>query len=98
MPKTTTEERDDDILDLDEAIAFLKTTKPTIYRWLSSGKLQGFKAGKKWRFYRGDLRKFLEFEEPSAAGIDLEEVEAAIKTLDERIARAIAAREKGASK
>ena len=82
------EERDDDVLDLDEAVAFLKTTKPTMYRWIALGKVQGFKAGRQWRFYHRDLRKFLEYEEPTAAGIDMEAVRAAIKLLDERIARA----------
>ena len=86
-------ERDDDVLDLDDAVAFLKTTKPTMYRWIALGKVQGFKAGRQWRFYRRDLRKFLEYEEPMAAGIDMEAVRAAIKLLDERIARAKKAQE-----
>ena len=89
-------ERDDDILDMDQAVAFLKTTKPTLYRWINQGKVQGFKAGRQWRFYRRDLRKFLEYDDPTAAGIDLDAVRDAIEALDERIARARAAREKGA--
>jgi excisionase family DNA binding protein len=91
-------DRDDDVLDMDEAVAFLKTTKPTLYRWIGLGKVQGFKAGRQWRFYRRDLRKFLEYEDPTAAGIDLDAVCAAIKLLDERIARAKAAQKKGAKK
>ena len=93
-PKTrrTVAERDEDVLDMDEAIAFLKTTKPTLYRWINQGKVQGFKAGRQWRFYRRDLRKFLEYDDPTAAGIDLEAVRAAIRTLDERISRAHRAR------
>jgi len=106
MPKTPAKqpkgppgpERDDDVLDLDEAVAFLKTTKPTMYRWIGLGKVQGFKAGRQWRFYRRDLRKFLEYEEPMAAGIDLEAVRSAIKLLDERIAKAHKAKPKGAKK
>jgi excisionase family DNA binding protein len=86
------EERDDDVLDMDEAVAFLKTTKPTLYRWINQGKVQGFKAGRQWRFYRRDLRKFLEYDDPIAAGIDLDAVRGAIRTLDDRIARARAAR------
>ncbi|UCH33533.1 MAG: helix-turn-helix domain-containing protein [Armatimonadota bacterium] len=80
--------RDDDVLDMDQAVAFLKTTKPTLYRWINQGKVQGFKAGRQWRFYRRDLRKFLEYEDPTAAGIDLDAVRAAMKLLDKRIARA----------
>ena len=92
------EGRDDDVLNLDQAVAFLKTTKPTLYRWLAQGKVQGFKAGRQWRFYRRDLRKFLEYEDPTAAGIDLDAVRAAIALLDKRIARAKSAREKEAKK
>ncbi|HUT75080.1 MAG TPA: helix-turn-helix domain-containing protein [Armatimonadota bacterium] len=92
-PGPPTEERDDDVLDMDEAVAFLKTTKPTLYRWINQGKVQGFKAGRQWRFYRRDLRKFLEYDDPTAAGIDLDAVRDAIGVLEERIARARAARE-----
>lgn len=92
------QERDDDVLDMDEAVAFLKTTKPTLYRWIRLGKVQGFKAGRQWRFYRRDLRKFLEYEDPAAVGIDLDAVRAAIKILDKRIARAKSVRKKGAKK
>jgi excisionase family DNA binding protein len=88
-------ERNDDILDMDEAVAFLKTTKPTMYRWIALGKVQGFKAGRQWRFYRRDLRKFLEYEDPTAVGIDLEAVRAAIRILDKRIAKAKPASKKG---
>lgn len=88
-------ERDDDVLDMDGAVAYLKTTKPTLYRWINQGKVQGFKAGRQWRFYRRDLRKFLEYDDPTVVGIDLEAVRAAIALLDERIARAKAPRGKG---
>ena len=91
-PGPPSEERDDDVLDMDEAVAFLKTTKPTLYRWINQGKVQGFKAGRQWRFYRRDLRKFLEYDDPTAAGIDLDAVRDAIAVLEERIARAQAAR------
>jgi len=91
-------EHDDDVLDMDQAVAHLKTTKPTMYRWIAQGKIQGFKAGRQWRFYRRDLRKFLEYEDPTAVGIDLDAVRAAIKILDQRIARARAARKKGAKR
>lgn len=90
--------RDDDILDMDQAVIYLKTTKPTLYRWINQGKIRGFKAGRQWRFYRRDLRKFLEYDDPTAAGIDLAAVRAAIDVLDKRIARARRVREKGAGK
>ncbi len=92
------QERGEDVLDFDEAVAFLKTTKPTMYRWISQRKVQGFKAGRQWRFYRRDLRKFLEYDDPTAAGIDLEAVRGAIKLLDKRIAGARKAHKKGAKR
>jgi len=49
-----------EILDADEAISFLKTSRPTFYRWLKAGRIQGFKAGKQWRFYKKDLVSFME--------------------------------------
>ena len=50
----------EDILNLNEAAKFLKTSKPTFYRWLAQGKVKGFKMGRKWRFYKSDLLNFME--------------------------------------
>jgi len=47
-----------------EAIARLKTTRPTFYRWLRSGKLQGMKVGRQWRFDRAEIERFLRGEAP----------------------------------
>jgi len=49
-----------DILNFEEATAFLKTSKPTFYRWLHEGKVKGFKVGREWRFYKSDLITFIE--------------------------------------
>ena len=57
---------EDEVLDLTAAAAFLKVSKPTFYRWLAQGTIKGFKAGTQWRFYRRDLQRFLETEEPAA--------------------------------
>jgi general secretion pathway protein E len=53
-----------DLLEMDDAIALLKTTRPTFYRWLRAGKLKGMKVGREWRFYRADIERFLKGEEP----------------------------------
>jgi excisionase family DNA binding protein len=68
----------DEVLDLKAAADFLKVSKPTFYRWLAQGKLKGFKAGQQWRFYRRDLEKFLESEEPVAIPTGAAEVEQAV--------------------
>lgn len=55
---------DGGLVDMDEAIAMLKTTRPTFYRWLRSGKIRGAKAGRQWRFRRDDIQRFLAGDEP----------------------------------
>jgi excisionase family DNA binding protein len=37
----------------------LKTSRSTVYRWLRTGDLKSFKAGKLWRVTREDLESFL---------------------------------------
>ena len=53
-----------ELLDMAEAIRILKTTRPTFYRWLRSGKIKGMKIGRQWRFYREDIERFLKGEAP----------------------------------
>lgn len=53
-----------EIIAMDEAIKLLKTTRPTFYRWLRSGRFKGMKAGRQWRFYRRDIESFLKGQEP----------------------------------
>jgi type IV pilus assembly protein PilB len=53
-----------EVIGMDEAIALLKTTRPTFYRWLRAGKIKGMKAGRQWRFYRSEVDRFLKGEEP----------------------------------
>lgn len=52
------------LLSMEEAIDLLKTTRPTFYRWLRSGRIQGLKVGRQWRFYAADLERFLKGEGP----------------------------------
>ncbi|NUN05819.1 MAG: helix-turn-helix domain-containing protein [Bdellovibrio sp.] len=42
-------------LDFDQAVAFLKTTPSTLYKWLQAGKVPGYKLGRQWRFLKGEL-------------------------------------------
>jgi len=60
--KKTTQTPGADLLSMDEAIARLKTTRPTFYRWLKTGKLKGMKVGRQWRFYAKDIEGFLKGE------------------------------------
>ena len=49
----------DEILTIDEVAAYLKTSKRTVYRLASSGKLPAFKLGGTWRFRKGDLNQWI---------------------------------------
>jgi excisionase family DNA binding protein len=60
----STKSRDEDLLTMDQAIARLKTTRPTFYRWLRAGKIKGMKVGRQWRFRPLDIDAFLSGEEP----------------------------------
>lgn len=43
------------LLSLEEAIRFLNTSKPTLYRLLKQGDIKAMKAGRQWRFRKEDL-------------------------------------------
>lgn len=55
---------DEVLLSMDEAIEKLRTTRPTFYRWLRSGRIKGHKVGRQWRFYPADIARFLQGESP----------------------------------
>jgi excisionase family DNA binding protein len=59
-----TETSEQNLLSMDEAIEVLKTTRPTFYRWLRSGRIKGMKVGRQWRFYADDLERFIKGEGP----------------------------------
>ncbi|MEK7395520.1 MAG: ATPase, T2SS/T4P/T4SS family [Candidatus Poribacteria bacterium] len=62
--KNSQKDEKDEIVDMNEAIKLLNTTRPTFYRWLRSGKIKGMKVGRQWRFYRSEIERFLKGEEP----------------------------------
>jgi excisionase family DNA binding protein len=53
-----------DLLRMEEAIAILKTTRPTFYRWLRANKIKAYKVGRQWRFLKDDLERFLKGRQP----------------------------------
>src|SRR5579871_4245977 len=50
----------EELLTLEEAVQFLGTSKPTLYRWLAQGEVKGLKVGKQWRFRRADLVAYVQ--------------------------------------
>ncbi|MCK4626086.1 MAG: Flp pilus assembly complex ATPase component TadA [Phycisphaerae bacterium] len=76
-------EQADDLLNMDQAIAMLKTSRPTFYRWLRAGKIKSMKVGRQWRFYRADIERFLKGQEPK---IELPtDIGPLVKSLDDRL-------------
>jgi general secretion pathway protein E len=72
-----------DLLDMDQAISALATTRPTFYRWLRAGTVKGVKIGRQWRFRREDIERFLRGEGPR---VDLPaDIRPLITTLRERL-------------
>ena len=53
-----------ELVEMDEAIRLLKSSRPTFYRWVRSGKITGMKVGRQWRFYKEDIERFLKGEAP----------------------------------
>ncbi|MFC1626845.1 helix-turn-helix domain-containing protein [Patescibacteria group bacterium] len=45
---------------IEEVAKMLKVVYLTVYRWIQSGKLNAFKAGKQYRIKKLDLDKFME--------------------------------------
>jgi type IV pilus assembly protein PilB len=55
------------LLDMNQAAALLKTSRPTFFRWVRAGKIRGAKAGRQWRFTREELDRFLKGQAPVVA-------------------------------
>jgi excisionase family DNA binding protein len=59
----------DSPLTTDEAIEYLKISKPTFLKYIRQGRIRAVKAGKGWRILQSELNRFLkgekDFEEAS---------------------------------
>ena len=49
----------DSVLTTDEAIEYLKISKPTFLKYIRVGRIRGIKAGKGWRILQSELYRFL---------------------------------------
>ena len=64
--KLTTNERNsmalmetDSVLTTDDAIEYLKISKPTFLKYVRHGRIRAVKAGKGWRVLQSELYRFL---------------------------------------
>jgi excisionase family DNA binding protein len=54
------QETSEELLTLEEAVKFLGTSKPTLYRLLGLDEIKGLKVGRQWRFRKADLVAYME--------------------------------------
>ena len=52
----------DVVLTTDEAIKYLKISKPTFLKYIRLGRIKAIKAGKGWRILQSELTRFLRGE------------------------------------
>lgn len=52
----------DEVLTTDEAIRYLKISKPTFLKYIRIGKINAIKAGSGWRVLHSELYRFLKGE------------------------------------
>jgi excisionase family DNA binding protein len=52
----------DVVLTTDEAIEYLKISKPTFLKYIRLGRIRAIKAGKGWRILQSELIRFLRGE------------------------------------
>ena len=60
--------RKDTVLTTDEAIEYLKISKPTFLKYVHLGRIKAIKAGKGWRILQSELNRFLRGEVAPANG------------------------------
>ena len=53
------EMKDDVVLTSDEAMKYLKVSKPTLLKHVHLGKIKAIKVGRGWRFLQSELYYFL---------------------------------------
>ena len=49
-----------EILTVQEVCEYLRIAKPTLYRYVRSGELPGFKMGKMWKFHRETIDQWVQ--------------------------------------
>jgi excisionase family DNA binding protein len=52
----------DEVLTTEEAIQYLKISKPTFLKYIRLGRIKAIKAGKGWRVLQSELNRFLKGE------------------------------------
>jgi excisionase family DNA binding protein len=82
--RTSRERAQEKMLSLEEAAEALGVSRSTLYRWQSQGRIRGFKVGRQWRFRRSDLETFEKASHPSAAAVNVGELDTALAEMTAR--------------
>lgn len=53
---------EDQVLTTDEAIAYLRISKPTFLKYVRQGRIRAVRAGKGWKVLESELARFLRGE------------------------------------
>jgi excisionase family DNA binding protein len=56
----------DSVLTTDQAIEYLKISKPTFIKYIHLGRIRAIKAGRGWRVLQSELYRFLKGETDTA--------------------------------
>ncbi len=62
--------RSDSVLTSDEAIQYLRISKPTFLKYIRLGRIRAIKAGKGWRVLHSELYRFLKEGSSNEVSID----------------------------
>jgi len=52
----------DEIMTVKEVSVYLRIAEKTAYRFVSEGKISGFKVGKAWRFKKQEIDRWIEVQ------------------------------------
>jgi type IV pilus assembly protein PilB len=63
-PESAAPDASAELVEAEEAMRLLRTSRSTLYRWVRQGHIRAMKAGRQWRFYREDVERFLHGESP----------------------------------
>jgi excisionase family DNA binding protein len=77
----------EELLNLDDAVQFLGTSKATLYRLLKQGDLKGLKVGRQWRFRRADLVTYMERAPEAEPAAPTEELDTELEFFAQELSR-----------
>ena len=86
--KLLSENPSEELLTLDEAVKFLGTSKPTLYRLLGQDEIKGLKVGRQWRFRKTDLVAYMNRSPVAVAAAPKEDLDRELAFFAEQLGQA----------